>query len=199
MPSCSWRDFDGLRSHYRGWLAKDGDFRYTPEALGELKQEDVVKVLTDRADAICADKEKRYGSPLMREFERVVLLRTVDTKWMEHIDAMEELRKGIYLRSYGQRDPVVEYRIEGFNMFDEMVASIREDTSRMLLTMELRTEQPLQREQVAKPTGESGADDGSVKKPAKKIAKPGRNDPCPCGSGKKFKKCTCEQYKDLRS
>lgn len=94
----------------------------------------------------------------MREFERVVLLRTVDTKWMEHIDAMEELRKGIYLRSYGQRDPVVEYRIEGFNMFDEMVASIREDTSRMLLTMELRTEQPLQREQVAKPTGESGAD-----------------------------------------
>ncbi len=193
-------DFDGLRSHYRGWLAKDGDFRYTPEALGELKQEDVVKVLTDRADAICADKEKRYGSPLMREFERVVLLRTVDTKWMEHIDAMEELRKGIYLRSYGQRDPVVEYRIEGFNMFDEMVASIREDTSRMLLTMELRTEHPLQREQVAKPTGESGADDGSVKKqPAKKIAKPGRNDPCPCGSGKKFKKCTCEQYKDLRS
>ena len=193
-------DFDGLRSHYRGWLAKDGDFHYTPEALGELKQEDVVKVLTDRADAICADKEKRYGSPLMREFERVVLLRTVDTKWMEHIDAMEELRKGIYLRSYGQRDPVVEYRIEGFNMFDEMVASIREDTSRMLLTMELRTEQPLQREQVAKPTGESGADDGSVKKqPAKKIAKPGRNDPCPCGSGKKFKKCTCEQYKDLRS
>ena len=95
---------------------------------------------------------------------------------------------------------MVEYRIEGFNMFDEMVASIREDTSRMLLTMELRTEQPLQREQVAKPTGESGADDGSVKKqPAKKIAKPGRNDPCPCGSGKKFKKCTCEQYKDLRS
>lgn len=87
----------------------------------------------------------------MREFERVVLLRTVDTKWMEHIDAMEELRKGIYLRSYGQRDPVVEYRIEGFNMFDEMVASIREDTSRMLLTMELRTEQPLQREQVASP------------------------------------------------
>ena len=74
---------------------------YKRQALGELKQEDVVKVLTDRADAICADKEKRYGSPLMREFERVVLLRTVDTKWMEHIDAMEELRKGIYLRSYG--------------------------------------------------------------------------------------------------
>ncbi|MEI3014506.1 MAG: hypothetical protein V8T36_07085 [Ruthenibacterium lactatiformans] len=84
-----------------------------------------MKVLDDRADDICAEKEKRYGSPLMREFERVVLLRTVDIKWMDHIDAMEELRKGIYLRSYGQRDPVVEYRIEGFNMFDEMVASIR--------------------------------------------------------------------------
>ena len=120
----------------------------------------------------------------MREFERVVLLRTVDTKWMEHIDAMEELRSGIYCAATAS-DPVVEYRIEGFNMFDEMVASIREDTSRMLLTMELRTEQPLQREQVAKPTGESGADDGSVKKqPAKKIAKPGRNDPCPAAAAK---------------
>ena len=167
--------------------------------MNRLTREDVTRVLTERAEKICADKEKRYGAPLMREFERMILLRTVDTKWMEHIDAMEELRKGIYLRSYGQHDPVVEYRIEGFNMYDEMVEAIREDTARLLLTMELRTEQPIKREQVAKPTGESGAGDAAVKKqPVKKIAKPGRNDPCPCGSGKKFKKCTCEQYKVLR-
>ncbi len=192
-------DFDGLRGHYRGWLAKDSDFHYTPAELSEVTRADVVGVLQKRAEDICADKEKRYGAPLMREFERAILLRCVDTKWMEHIDAMDELRKGIYLRSYGQHDPVVEYRIEGFNMFDEMVESIREDTTRMLLTLELRTEQPIERKQVAKPTTASGAGDASVKKqPVKKIQKPGRNDPCPCGSGKKFKKCTCEQYKDLR-
>ena len=161
-----------------------------------------MKMLTDRAEQLYQrGQEDATARTLMREIERVVLLRTVDTKWMEHIDAMEELQaRASTCAATARRDPVVEYRIEGFDMFDEMVASIREDTSRMLLTMELRTEQPLQREQVAKPTGESGADDGSVKKqPAKKIAKPGRNDPCPCGSGKKFKKCTCEQYKDLRS
>ena len=100
----------------------------------------------------------------MREFERMILLRVVDTKWMEHIDAMEELRKGIHLRSYGQHDPVVEYRVEGFKMFDEMVDSIREDTTRLLLTLELRLEkpQPVQREEVAKPTHEGGPTDGSV-------------------------------------
>ncbi len=188
-------DFDGLRNHYRGWLTKEDDFHYTPAELGELKIEDVVKVLTDRAELICKNKEQRYGSDLMREFERVVLLRVVDTHWMDHIDAMEELRRGIGLRGYAQRDPVVEYRIEGFNMFDAMVESIQEDTTRMLLTLELRREQPIQREQVAKPTSESGASDGSIQKqPVRKVVKIGRNDPCPCGSGLKWKKCTCKQY-----
>ena len=188
-------DFDGLRNHYRGWLTKEDDFHYTPAELGELKIEDVVKVLTDRAELICKNKEQRYGSDLMREFERVVLLRVVDTHWMDHIDAMEELRRGIGLRGYAQRDPVVEYRIEGFNMFDAMVESIQEDTTRMLLTLELRREQPIQREQVAKPTSETGASDGSIQKqPVRKVVKIGRNDPCPCGSGLKWKKCTCKQY-----
>ena len=188
-------DFAGLRAHYLGWLTSDSDFHYTPAQLGDLTREDVIQVLTDRAAEICKAKEAKYGSEMMREIERVVLLRNVDTKWMEHIDAMDELRKGIYLRSYGQHDPVVEYRIEGFNMFDAMVESIREDTTRMLLTIEIKQEKPLAREQVAKPTGESGADDGSVKKqPVKKAEKIGRNDPCPCGSGLKWKKCTCEKY-----
>ena len=188
-------DFESLRNHYRGWLAREEDFHYTPEQLGELKVEDVVQVLTDRAEAIWKNKEQRYGTELMREFERVVLLRVVDTHWMDHIDAMEELRRGIGLRGYAQRDPVVEYRIEGFNMFDAMVESIQEDTTRMLLTLELRREQPIQREQVAKPTSESGASDGSIQKqPVRKVVKIGRNDPCPCGSGLKWKKCTCKQY-----
>ncbi|WP_367925619.1 preprotein translocase subunit SecA [uncultured Ruthenibacterium sp.] len=188
-------DFDGLRNHYRGWLAKEDDFHYNATELGELKVEDVVKILTERADLICQNKEKRYGTELMREFERFVLLRVVDTHWMDHIDAMEELRRGIGLRGYAQRDPVVEYRIEGYNMFDAMIESIQEDTTRMLLTLELRREQPIQREQVAKPTSESGGSDGSIQKqPVRKVVKIGRNDPCPCGSGLKWKKCTCKQY-----
>ncbi len=196
-------DINGLRNYYLGWLTLPNDFQFSPEQLSELKPEEITKTLTDRADAICADKEKRYGTTLMREFERVILLRVVDTKWMDHIDAMDELRKGIYLRSYGQHDPVVEYRVEGFNMFDAMVDSIREDTSRMLLTMEIRAERPLERTQVAKPTSESGASeaggDGSVKAQPRKVKKVGRNELCPCGSGMKVKKCTCEEYKYLRS
>ena len=189
-------DFAGLRQHYMGWLAKPDDFRYSTDELNRLKPQDVTDVLVKRAEAVCADKEKRWGAQLMREFERVVLLRNVDMKWMEHIDAMDELRKGIYLRSYGQRDPVVEYRFEGFNMFDEMVEAIREDTTRMLLTMELKTDEQPKREQVAKPTGEAGAGDAAPakKQPVKKAVKIGRNDPCPCGSGLKWKKCTCAQY-----
>ena len=190
-------NFEGLRDYYLRWLCGPDDFHYDEEALKTLTREDVIKVLTDRAELITKNKEKRYGSPLMREFERMILLRVVDTKWMEHIDAMEELRKGIHLRSYGQHDPVVEYRVEGFKMFDEMVDSIREDTTRLLLTLELRLEkpQPVQREEVAKPTHEGGPTDGSVKKvPVKKATSIGRNDPCPCGSGLKWKKCTCAQY-----
>ena len=135
-------NFEGLRDYYLRWLCGPDDFHYDEEALKTLTREEVIKVLTDRAELITKNKEKRYGSPLMREFERMILLRVVDTKWMEHIDAMEELRKGIHLRSYGQHDPVVEYRVEGFKMFDEMVDSIREDTTRLLLTLELRLENP---------------------------------------------------------
>lgn len=182
-------NLDALRVHYLGWLCRDTDFVYTTQQLGEVNAEDIATELYTRAMNICAAKEQKYGAELMRELERVVLLRVVDTKWMEHIDDMEQLRKGIYLRSYGQKDPVVEYRIEGFDMFDAMVASIREDASRMLLTVEIAQQQPLTREQVAKPTSEAGGD-GSVKnQPVHKGKKPGRNDPCPCGSGLKYKKC----------
>ena len=109
---------------------------------------------------------------------------------MDHIDAMDELKRGIYLRSYAQKDPVVEYRLEGFDMFDQMIAAIREDTVRMMLTVQIRTQEQPKREQVAKPT-ENTSGDGTLKKQPVRNAgkKVGRNDPCPCGSGKKYKKC----------
>ena len=187
-------DLSGLRDHYRGWLCVDSDFNYDKEQLASLHRDEVGDLLIQRAEKICADKEQKYGSPIMRELERVVLLRVVDTKWMEHIDNMDELRKGIYLRSYGQRDPVVEYRIEGFDMFDEMVAAIREDTTRMLLTIQVRTKEQPKREQIAIPTGEGAGGTKLNSRTPQKVQKIGRNDPCPCGSGLKWKKCTCKQY-----
>ncbi|MBP1550041.1 MAG: SEC-C domain-containing protein, partial [Oscillospiraceae bacterium] len=127
------------------------------------------------------------GSDVLRELERVILLKVVDIKWMAHIDDMEELKRGISLRSYGQKNPVVEYRFEGFEMFDAMIESIREETIRLLFTIQVNpnSEAP-QREQVMKPA-EAGSD-GPVE-PRKVKDKVGRNDPCPCGSGKKYKKC----------
>ena len=123
------------------------------------------------------------------------MLRVVDEYWMDHLDAMTELRRGVGLRAYGQNDPVVEYKREGFEMFEQMVIAIQEETVRRLYLVRLRANATVQRERVAKITGESGSGDGTVaKQPVKKTAKIGRNDPCPCGSGKKWKKCDCAQY-----
>ena len=187
----SW-NVAGLRDHYLGFFTEPGDLEFTANELGGMEKKDIVDILYKKAVAKYEEKEQEIGPDRMREVERVVLLRNVDSKWMDHIDAMEELRKGIYLRSYAQRDPVVEYRIEGFDMFDEMVAAIREDTVKMLLTVRLRNpEEEPKREQVANPTTASHGDDTVKKQPVRKTAaqKVGRNDPCPCGSGKKYKKC----------
>ena len=195
-------DFAALRRHYLGWLCVESDFHYTTEQLNGLKREDVENLLLERGKKILAIKEQRYGAPIMREVERICLLRNVDLKWMDHIDNMDQLRQGIALRSYGQKDPVVEYRIEGFEMFDAMVESIREDTVKMLLTVELRTPEAPKREQVAKPTGEGSVPSrangqtgqGQKGEAPRRVVKIGRNDPCPCGSGLKWKKCTCKEY-----
>jgi len=178
-----------LRNTYLGWLLRDDELRYTDEQLKTLKSDDVYDYITRKALAVLKFKEEQIGSENMRELERVVLLKTVDSKWMEHIDAMDELKKGIGLRSYGQHDPVSEYRVEGFNMFDEMIANIQEETTKLLIMANLA--KPVKREAVAKVTGTSGGGDNSVKKqPIRRAAdKVGRNDPCPCGSGKKYKKC----------
>jgi preprotein translocase subunit SecA len=181
-------NLDGLRDYYLGWMLSDGDLRYPKEALANLTKADIEKALLDRMEEYYAVREKMFGPELMRELERVVLLRNVDLKWMDHIDAMEDLKQGIYLRGYGQHDPVIEYRMEGFDMFDQMVDAIREDTVKMLLTVKVKAGAAPEREQVAKPDMGVGGDGSSPASPVKK-KKIGRNDPCPCGSGKKYKNC----------
>ena len=189
-------DFAGLRRHFMNWLCLPTDFNYTTEQLGDLTKEGIADELYKRGMDILTAKEKRYGAKTMRELERICLLRNVDSKWMEHIDNMDQLKQGMGLRGYGQHDPVVEYRIEGFAMFDEMIASIREDAVHMLLTIEIRQQnaEP-KREQIAKPTGEGAPTQAGTKGAAPvRVTKIGRNDPCPCGSGLKWKKCTCKEY-----
>ena len=189
-------DFAGLRRHFMNWLCLPSDFNYTKDQLEDLTKEGIADELYKRGMDILTAKEKKYGSKTMRELERICLLRNVDAKWMDHIDNMDQLKQGMGLRGYGQHDPVVEYRIEGFAMFDEMIASIREDAVHMLLTIEIRQQnaEP-KREQIAKPTGEGASTQAGTKGAAPvRVTKIGRNDPCPCGSGLKWKKCTCKEY-----
>lgn len=179
----------GLKEHFNGWILGQEDLEFTEEELEEVTKEDIVEALSEKAGEIYQAKEEEYGEEIMRELERVILLKVVDTKWMAHIDDMEELKKGIGLRSYGQKNPVIEYRFEGFEMFDAMVEAIREDTIHMLLTVKVRKDSMPEREQVAKPDApNAGAGDGSFANQAK-ANKIKDNDPCPCGSGKKYKKC----------
>ena len=189
-------DFAGLRRHFMNWLCLPSDFNYTKDQLEDLTKEGIADELYKRGMDILTAKEKKYGSKTMRELERICLLRNVDSKWMDHIDNMDQLKQGMGLRGYGQHDPVVEYRIEGFAMFDEMIASIREDAVHMLLTIEIRQQnaEP-KREQIAKPTGDGAPTQAGAKGAAPvRVTKIGRNDPCPCGSGLKWKKCTCKEY-----
>ncbi|OUO66787.1 preprotein translocase subunit SecA [Anaerotruncus colihominis] len=183
-------NLEGLRDYFLGWLTTQEDLRYTTEQLGEVTDQQIKDMLNDRAEKIYAAREAQFTPPITREIERVVLLRNVDLKWMQHIDDMEELKRGMHLRGYAQKDPVVEYRIEGFDMFDAMIESIREDTVKMMFTIRLRTNEEPKREQVAKPAQESrGESDGTLENRPRTVKKVGRNDPCPCGSGKKYKKC----------
>ncbi|MDD9148077.1 MULTISPECIES: preprotein translocase subunit SecA [unclassified Sporolactobacillus] len=153
--------------------------------------EEMIEDLCGKALARYDEKEKNFTPERMREFERVVMLRTVDTKWMDHIDAMEQLREGIHLRAYGQIDPYRAYQVEGFKMFEEMVAGIEEETVNILMKAEIQ-EQPVQRERVANGLHViSGGKDSAPQKRKPYVNKMhvGRNDPCPCGSGKKYKNC----------
>lgn len=185
-------NFDGLRTYFYGLLCGDNDFKYSQTELAVLTQDALIKELEDRAMKIYASKEKLFPEGQMREIERALLLRNVDLKWMDHLDAMDDLRDSIGLQAYAQRNPISEYRLQGADMFEEMINAIREDTVRNVLAVVPRREE-IKRTEVAKVTGEGFSGD-EVKKPVKNKtiksgAKVGRNDPCPCGSGKKYKKC----------
>ncbi|MCQ2465284.1 MAG: preprotein translocase subunit SecA, partial [Oscillospiraceae bacterium] len=181
-----------LREYFLEWITNEDDFKDLEEdsdKLEEITKKEIIDTLTERALKIYSDKEAQYGEEVIRELERVILLRVVDSKWTAHIDDMDELKKGISLRAYGQKNPVVEYRYEGFEMFDAMVESIREDTVRMLLTVKLNNNEAPERVQVNKPDApNAGAGDGSFSGRAVS-AKKKDNELCPCGSGKKYKKC----------
>ncbi len=183
-------NLDGLRANYLNLLTDNSSFKYGEDELANLKAEDIKTELIEKALKIYREKDLLFGEELMREVERVILLRNVDSKWMEHIDAMEELKGTIGLNAYAHRNPVNEYRLVGADMFDEMVNDIRESTVRMILTVVPQSEQPIRRVQVAKPLIEGFAG-GKMpeRKPIVRKDKVGRNDPCPCGSGKKYKKC----------
>ena len=181
---------------FRNVFLHPEDLKYTDEELAGMSADELCEKLQEKASAIYAAKEQELGSPLMRELERVVMLRVVDEYWMDHIDAMQELRQGIGLRAYGQNDPIIEYKREGYDMFEEMIGAIQEETVRRLFLARVQVGGQVQRERVAKVTGESGGGDQTVKKQpvVRKGVKIGRNDPCPCGSGKKWKKCDCKEY-----
>ena len=220
-----------LKEYYNGWLVDSKcTLNFTEEELAKLTAEDVKTQLLDHAKELYAEYEELVSAETMREIERVYLLRSVDTHWMDHIDGMEELKQGIRMRAYAQHDPVVEYTHEGFDMFDQMIDSIRQDTVKLVLVAPRRVyeiqqrqreeerlrreaekaaaaahqvilnkgEAPekvnpvtfaVKREQVAKPVEFSGDGTMSTNRTVKKGKKVGRNDPCPCGSGKKYKKC----------
>ena len=187
-------NMEGFRNYFIGLIA-GSLLELEDDELKKVDRKELGEQIKEKVHQLYAKREEELGENITRELERVVLLKQVDTKWMDHIDAMDELKKGISLRSYGQKDPVVEYRIEGFDMFDEMIAGIREETVKILLLAPFRKpnapmpQEAPKREQVAQPTATSS--DGAVapatiRRQGKKV---GRNDPCPCGSGKKYKNC----------
>ena len=185
LPKADW-NIKGLRDKYLGWITEPTDF--TDEA--SFNRDDAKQMLLERGHERYESREAELTPEVMRSLEHMILLRNVDTFWMEHIDSMEELKRGIGLRAYGNQDPVVAYRMESYDMFDDMSTSIRESTVRQILTVRIRSEEDTKREQTAKVTSESGASDGSEKgRTVRKKETPGPNDPCPCGSGKKYKKC----------
>jgi preprotein translocase subunit SecA len=190
----SAEDYATAMAPYKNVFLTEAEAALSDQELEKYGQDELIDLLLSKADAVYQAREQGFGEPLMRELERVVMLRVVDEYWMDHIDAMNELKQGIGLRAYGQADPVVAYKKEGYDMFEEMIAAIQEETVRRIYTVRVQTNN-VQRERVAKVTGESAGNDGTVKKqPVKKGAKIGRNDPCPCGSGQKWKKCTCKEY-----
>ncbi|MBE6809646.1 MAG: preprotein translocase subunit SecA [Ruminococcaceae bacterium] len=177
-------DFKGLREHFNGWVIDSDDLQFTTEKLWETEAQEIANMLKDKAHQKYESREAEFGDSIMREIERVVLLRSVDSNWMDHIDAMDQLRQGIGLRGYGQHNPVVEYRNESYDMFSAMTDSIREQTAKLALSVRVRKNEEVKREKVAE---ESTSDNKPLTVKGKGIVS--KNALCPCGSGKKYKRC----------
>ena len=191
-------DAAGFREMLRGleglYFPKN-TFHFTEEELAEKTAQDFTDLFCQAAEKTYEAKEAEITSPIMRELERVILLRVVDEYWMDHIDAMDDLKQGIRLRAYANTDPVIAYKQESLTMFEEMVAAIQAETVRRMFSVRLKTNEEVKRERVAKGMVENVGGDGTApKKQPIKVNKIGRNDPCPCGSGLKWKKCTCKEY-----
>ena len=183
-------DIKGLEAYFMLMLRDKYPLAEVRELAEKHKMDKIAELLCEKADEVYREKETEFGAENMREIERAVLLRNVDKKWMEHIDAMDDLKGSVGLQSYAQRDPVNEYRFRGAEMFDELISDIRENTARMMLSLTKRAPDETQRVQIANPIMESAK--GEIAKKLitiKKAEKVGRNDPCPCGSGKKYKNC----------
>ena len=185
-------DLPAIRQKYKGILCAENDFVPDGSEIPAVYREEIKEKLLSRAHARYEEREKvLFGEETMREVERVILLRNVDRYWMDHLEDMDHLMESVGLQAYAQRNPIDEYRIYGAELFDDMIASIRDDTVRMILSVVPR-QQPMKREQVVKPVAEGFAGDGKAERRnpiVNKTVKVGRNDPCPCGSGKKYKKC----------
>jgi len=187
-------NLQGLKDHFAGWLVFGNELDFKGDDLNQINRDDVVKILTDKALEIHDSRVAEFGEELVAEIERYVLLRSVDNHWTEHIDAMDELRRGIFLRAYGQRDPVVEYRNEGYDMFNQLTQAIKDEATKHILTVKISKEQPVQRKSNIMVTAENNPGGGFVGN-ATQVGKAGAakkislNGPCPCGSGKKYKRC----------
>ena len=186
-----------LASLFEGIYCAKGTLEGRKEELLGKDSKETAEILEQIAENTYQAKENAYGEKLMRELERVIMLRVVDEFWMDNIDAMDDLNQGIGLRAYGQHDPVIAYKEEGYQMFQAMIAAIREETIRRLFLVQVRPQQEIKREKVAKETGTAAATESAVKKvPVRNASKKvGPNDPCPCGSGKKYKKCCMQKDK----
>ncbi len=186
-----------LAAQFEGVFCPKGAVSARQEELLDKDSQQAAEILLTMAQDTYQAKETAYGEKIMRELERVVMLRVVDEYWMDNIDAMDDLKQGIGLRAYGQHDPVIAYKEEGYEMFQAMIQAIREETIRRLFLIQLRPQQEIRREKVARETGTTAAGESQVKRtPVRTAAKKvGPNDPCPCGSGKKYKKCCMQKDK----
>jgi len=170
-------------------------FHFTEEELTEKTEQALSELFYDEAEKTYEAREQEFTPAIARELERVIMLRVVDEYWMDHIDAMDDLKQGIRLRAYANTDPVIAYKQESLTMFEEMISAIQSETVRRMFSVRIKTNEEVKRERVAKGMTENvGGDSTAPKKQPRKVTKIGRNDPCPCGSGKKFKNCDCAEY-----